>query len=148
MTFDHIKSHEARIAHARERHSNTHAANVQCTGASVAMMKGSSMPENTTPINDNDLVIVSLPDRKRRDPRSMTRDEAASYVTRMIEAGEGKGVVVKDSKTKSYETTYARGEKVRIAIRKFKVTNKHVTVRSIKFDDKKDEYVAVVSIEA
>lgn len=95
----------------------------------------------------NQLEIIAIPDRKRNDSRGMTREEAQKFVEAMNKAGEGNAVKVPESSTKEYEKSYAKGERVRTAIKKFKLTEKTVTVRAFKPDEKKDEFVAVVAFK-
>jgi hypothetical protein len=62
--------------------------------------------------------IIAAPVRTRNDNRGMTEDQAVEYVTLMDEVAAGEIVLVDDSNTDGYEKSYAKGERVRNAIKK------------------------------
>lgn len=77
--------------------------------------------------------IVTI-DTTRTNARSMSIDEVMVYIDLMdqVDGIKDQAIEVDDSGSDSYETTYSRGEKVRNAIKKFKVTDRKVEVRSHK----------------
>lgn len=93
--------------------------------------------------------IISVP-TVRRNSRGMTQDEATEYVTLLSQiTGKDEGVLVDDSTTDSYEKSYVRGERVRIAVKKYGIdlpAGKAIAVRAYE-SDTEGEFVAAVMLK-
>lgn len=89
--------------------------------------------------------IVTI-DNTRRNSRSMTVEQCNVYIRCMIECDDSNNenayVNVDDSTSSNYETTYARCEKIRNAIKRFDLTSREIECRSIKNDN--NEYDGVI----
>lgn len=79
--------------------------------------------------------IISTPVRTRNDSRGMTEAQAQEYVDLLEQVGEDESVLVDDSTTDGYEKSYAKGERVRNAIKKFNLTDNAIKVISYKDED-------------
>lgn len=89
--------------------------------------------------------IIAAPVRTRNDNRGMTEAQALEYVELMNQVAEGEIVLVDDSESDGYEKSYAKGERVRNAIKKFKLTDETIKVQS--FENEDGKYVAAVSFK-
>lgn len=90
--------------------------------------------------------IITAPTRTRRDSRGMTETQAQEYVDLMDQVEDGQIVLVDESETDGYEKSYAKGERVRNAIKKFELTDNTVQVIAYQNDDEK--FVAAVRYKA
>lgn len=90
--------------------------------------------------------VIEAPIRTRRDSRGMTEEQAQEYVDLLEGAEENEVVLVDDSATDGYEKSYAKGERVRNAIKKFALTNRSVKViSSNEVEGYEGQFVAAVS---
>jgi hypothetical protein len=77
----------------------------------------------------------------------MTEADAREYVTLLDQTEDGQMVQVDDSELETYEKSYARGERVRTAIKKFELTDKKIQVIAFptEHDDESGEPTKFVS---
>lgn len=87
--------------------------------------------------------IIAAPVRTRNDNRGMTEQECIEYITLMDQVEKGQIVLVDDSAADNYEKAYARGERVRQAIKKH-AGEEYVPVKVIAFEATEGEFVAGV----
>lgn len=84
--------------------------------------------------------IIEAPVRTRSDKRSVTLGEMAEYVSAMNEVdGTEQVVLVDDSETDNYEKSYAKGERIRIALYKENGMDRKVKVVAFKNGSKNED---------
>lgn len=97
--------------------------------------------------------IIEAPTKTRRDSRGMSEADAREYLEALEGLEDGKLVQVDDSELESYEKAYARGERVRTAIRKFGLEPEGKKIQVIAFDtsseeDEEEKFVAALRYRA
>lgn len=83
--------------------------------------------------------IIEAPTKTRRDSRGMSEADAREYAEALETLEDGNLVKVDDSEMDTYEKAYARGERVRTAIRKFGLEPEGKKIQVIAFDTSKEE---------
>lgn len=91
--------------------------------------------------------IITAPVRTRNDSRGMTEAQVTEYIDLLEQAGEKEMVLVDDSSTDSYEKSYAKGERVRTAAKKFELVPEGMTIKVISFQDEDEQFVAALSLK-
>lgn len=96
--------------------------------------------------------IIEAPTKTRRDSRGMSEAEAREYAEALETLDDGKLVQVDDSELESYEKAYARGERVRTAIRKFELEPEGKKIQVIAFptneEGEDEKFVAALRYRA
>lgn len=82
--------------------------------------------------------IIEAPTKTRRDSRGMSETDAREYAEALETLDDGKLVQVDDSEMDTYEKAYARGERVRTAIRKFEMEPEGKKIQVIAFNTAKE----------
>lgn len=90
--------------------------------------------------------IIVSPTTSRKNSRGLTEEQAAEYVELMESIDENQSVLVDESETDDYEKSYAKGERVRNAIKKFELTDRTVQVKSYQ-EEKDGPFKAAVSFK-
>lgn len=93
--------------------------------------------------------IIEAPTRTRRDSRGMSEAEATEYVEALSQVETGQVVQVDDSETDGYEKSYAKGERVRTALKKFNLIPEGEAVQVIAFQLEDDgKFVSALRYKA
>jgi hypothetical protein len=87
--------------------------------------------------------IINMP-TTTRGRKGITIEEVNEYANLLESLERGQAIVVDDSESTSYETSYARGERVRIGLEKhLGWTREAILVRGVKNADGK--FVAIIA---
>lgn len=79
--------------------------------------------------------IITAPVRTRRDSRGMTEEQTQEYIELLEQVEEGQVVLVDESETDDYEKSYAKGERVRTAAKKFNLVPEGMKIRVISYSE-------------
>jgi hypothetical protein len=93
--------------------------------------------------------IITAPTRTRRDSRGMTEEQVQEYIVLLNDLAEGELVQVDESNTDDYEKSYAKGERVRTAAKKFNLVPEGMKIQVISFQPEGDEeFVAALRLKS
>ena len=93
--------------------------------------------------------IITAPVRTRRDSRGMTEEQVQEYIELLLECEEDQVVMVDDSESDEYEKSYAKGERVRTAAKKFDLVPEGQAIKVVSYQVEKDgEFVAALSLKS